>query len=58
MELNLGPVLTEKKKVTKARLAEVDDLLQQETILLRKLQNVMVQKEGRVSKVRSKAASM
>ena len=56
--MNLGPVLTEKQKETKARLAEVDDLLQEETILLRKLQNVMVQKEGRVSKVRSKAASM
>ena len=26
-ELNLGPVLTEKQKATKARLAEVDDLL-------------------------------
>ena len=56
--MNLGPILTEKQKETKARLAEVDDQLQQETILLRKLQNVMVQKEGRVSKVRSKAASM
>ena len=56
--MNLGPILTEKQKETKARLAEVDDLLQQETILLRKLQNVMGQKEGRVSKVRSKAASM
>ena len=56
--MNLGPILTEKQKETKARLAEVDDLLQQETILLRKLQNVMSQKEGRVSKVRSKAASM
>ena len=57
-ELNLGPVLTEKQKATKARLAEVDDLLQEETALLRKLQSVMSQKEGRVSKVRSKAASM
>ena len=56
--MNLGPVLTEKQKVTKARLVEVDDLLQEETTLLRKLQNVMVQKETRVSKVRSKAASM
>ena len=56
--MNLGPVLTDKKKVTKARLAEVDDLLQEETMLLRKLQSVMSQKEGRVSKVRSKAASI
>ena len=31
-ELNLGPVLTEKQKETKARLAEVDDLLQEEKI--------------------------
>ena len=54
--MNLGPILTEKQKETKARLAEVDNLLQEETILLRKLQNVMVQKETRVSKVRSKAA--
>jgi chromosome segregation ATPase len=57
-ELNLGPVLTEKQKATKARLAEVDDLLQEETTLLRKLQNVMREKESRVSKARSKAASM
>ena len=57
-ELNLGPVLTEKQKETKARLAEVDDLLQEETTLLRELQNVMREKEARVSKVRSKAASM
>ena len=57
-ELNLGPVLTEKQKATKARLAEVDDKLQEETTLLRKLQNVMREKEARVSKVRSKAVSM
>ena len=57
-ELNLGPVLTEKQKATKARLAEVDDQLQEETTLLRKLQSVMREKEARVSKVRSKAASM
>ena len=56
--MNLGPVLTEKQIVTKARLAKVDDLLQEETMLLRKLQSVMSQKEGRVSKLRSKAASM
>ena len=57
-ELNLGPVLNEKQKATKARLAEVDDQLQEETTLLRKLQNVMREKEARVSKVRSKAVSM
>ena len=39
-------------------MAEVDDLLQEETILLRKLQHVMREKEARVSKVRSKAISM
>ena len=57
-ELNLGPVLTEKQKATKARLVEVDDQLQEETTLLRKLQNLMREKEARVSKVRSKAVSM
>ena len=56
--MNLGPILTEKQKATKARLSEVDDLLQEETTLLRKLQNVMREKEARVSKVRSKAVSM
>ena len=57
-ELNLGPVLTEKQKTTKAKLAEVNDLLQDETTLLRKLQHVMREKEARVSKARSKAISM
>ena len=56
-ELNLGPVLTEKQKATKARLAEVDDLLKEETALLRKLQRVMREKDTRVSKLRSKAAT-
>ena len=56
--MNLGPVLTEKQKVTKAKLAELDDLLQEETTLLRKLQSLMHNKEGRVSKLRSKAAIM
>ena len=56
--MNLGPILTEKQKETKAKLAEVDELLQEETTLLRKLQNVMREKEARVSKVRSKAVSM
>ena len=57
-ELNLGPALTEKQKATKARLAEVDNQLQEETTLLRKLQNVMREKETRVSRARSKAVSM
>ena len=56
--MNLGPVLTEKQKATKARLAEVDDQLQEETTLLKKLLNVMREKESRVSKARSKAVSM
>lgn len=54
----MGPVLTEKQKTTKARLAELDDQLQEETTLLRKLQSAMREKEARVSKVRSKAVSM
>ena len=56
--MNLGLILTEKQKATKARLAGVDDLLQEETTLLRKLQNMMREEKARVSKVRSKAVSM
>ena len=45
-ELNLGPVLTEKQKATKARLAEVDDQLQEETTLLRKETSECDEREG------------
>ena len=57
-EKNLGPVLTEKQKISKARLAVIDDILQFEEKELKKLQDRICYIESRVPQLRLKAANM